>query len=308
MGKKHDIKLVGYREAFEGSWDVVHLLDIHWGDPALLSRLKKPLIIDVHDYYWTRSFLYPAPDLPLRWLNGIHLRERYGRLIRRADLLITHSDYVSARLDHAHVLNVGMGIDVTRFNTKTDHASRQAIVLFAGSNYFRKGLVTLWRALPLVRRHCPAVHVLIAGYERPHTLFLARRLLSKSPATILGPISATDLALLYTRAKVLVLPSEIEACGIAPLEALAAGTPPVCSTAGGIPEMIEHDVTGLLCAPGDYRALSRHIVSCLTDSDLANRLIENGRKALSGRLSLGNMVDKIEAAYVAAQKVAQSRA
>ena len=63
-----------------------------------------------------------------------------------------------------------------------------------------------------------------------------------------------------------------------PLEAMQAGLPIVASETGGVPEVIEDGVNGMLVPPGDPEALARAIDRLLADRNLARRLSEGARE------------------------------
>ncbi len=77
---------------------------------------------------------------------------------------------------------------------------------------------------------------------------------------------------------VFVLSSRLEGLGTSILDAFAAGVPVVASRTGGIPEMIEEGISGLLVPVGDPASLSRAIERILLDLALRQKLIEGGRK------------------------------
>jgi glycogen synthase len=79
-------------------------------------------------------------------------------------------------------------------------------------------------------------------------------------------------------AELLVLPSLYEELGTVLLEAMQAGLPVVASKTGGIPDVIEDGVNGLLVPPGDPEALARTINRLLADRDLARRLSEEAQE------------------------------
>ena len=79
-------------------------------------------------------------------------------------------------------------------------------------------------------------------------------------------------------ADLLVLPSLYEELGTVLLEAMQAGLPIVASKTGGIPDVIEDGVNGVLVAPGEPEALARAIDRLLADPGLTCRLSEGARE------------------------------
>lgn len=69
-----------------------------------------------------------------------------------------------------------------------------------------------------------------------------------------------------------VFPSNYEALGSVLLEAMLSRTPIVATNVGGIPDLIQHEVTGLLCPPGDSKALMKMIAKALDNEPLRNQL------------------------------------
>ena len=96
---------------------------------------------------------------------------------------------------------------------------------------------------------------------------------------------------------VAVLPSYREAQGLSILEAMALGRPVVASNVGGIPEVIQDGVTGLLVPPHDPAALAAAIVRLLTDHPLADTLARAGRELVYERFCVERMVRAIEEIY-----------
>ena len=76
---------------------------------------------------------------------------------------------------------------------------------------------------------------------------------------------------------VFAMPSLQEGLGLAALEAAAAGIPIVASRTGGLPEIIEHDVTGLLVPPTDVDALAAALARALRDPALGARMAEKAK-------------------------------
>ena len=79
-------------------------------------------------------------------------------------------------------------------------------------------------------------------------------------------------------AHVLLMPSELEAFGLAALEAMACGVPPIGTNAGGVPELITHGVDGFIEAVGDIDAQAARAVQLLTDDRLHERMAAAARQ------------------------------
>jgi glycosyltransferase involved in cell wall biosynthesis len=83
----------------------------------------------------------------------------------------------------------------------------------------------------------------------------------------------------YADADVVVVPSLVEPQGIVVLEAMASGTAVVATNVGGIPEMIEDDVTGILVAPDDEDALADALLSLARSPELRASAARLGAEA-----------------------------
>lgn len=88
-----------------------------------------------------------------------------------------------------------------------------------------------------------------------------------------------------------VMPSHLEGLGTIVLDALAAGKPVVAARAGGIPDILQDGVEGLLVPPKDPESLSRAIRRVLADRGLAQRLAAAGRKRVEERFGVDAMVE-----------------
>jgi glycosyltransferase involved in cell wall biosynthesis len=96
---------------------------------------------------------------------------------------------------------------------------------------------------------------------------------------------------------VFVMSSLTEGLGSAVLEAMACRRPVVGTRAGGIPEVVEDGVTGLLVPPHDDAALAAAMTRLLRDRPLADHLAVMGRQRVEHAFSGEHMVAQILAAY-----------
>jgi N-acetyl-alpha-D-glucosaminyl L-malate synthase BshA len=101
-------------------------------------------------------------------------------------------------------------------------------------------------------------------------------------------LSVTDLFL---------LPSSQESFGLAALEAMACGVPVVASRVGGLPEVIDHEVTGFLHPPDDLVAMATSGIALLTDAALHERIAAAGFRAVQERFCADEIVPRYEAFY-----------
>ena len=96
---------------------------------------------------------------------------------------------------------------------------------------------------------------------------------------------------------VFAMPSRREGFGITAVEAMMSRIPVVASDAGGIPEIVEHERTGLLVPPDDPKALAEAIVRLLDDPQLRERLVDAAETATSVRYTPEAMAASYEALY-----------
>ena len=104
---------------------------------------------------------------------------------------------------------------------------------------------------------------------------------------VVNLLQATDLFL---------LPSQTESFGLAALEAMACGAPVVASRSGGLPEVIEDDVTGILEPPGSVEAMGRRAIELLRDEQKHRRMAAAALE-VARRFSADAIVPGYEALY-----------
>ena len=85
---------------------------------------------------------------------------------------------------------------------------------------------------------------------------------------------------LYREADVAVFPSTYEPFGMVALEAMAAHTPVVVADVGGLGEIVQHEINGLKCYPGNPNSLAYKILRLLHEPDLAKKLAERAYQDL----------------------------
>jgi glycosyltransferase involved in cell wall biosynthesis len=155
-------------------------------------------------------------------------------------------------------------------------APNQKIIYFIGRMVREKGAQLLIESLSKVKAQYNDVKLIIAGGgQRGHLESLAWNLGVWDHVYFTGRISDQDRDRLYKVADVAVYPSLYEPFGIVALEAMAARTPVVVSNAGGLSEVVQHDVTGTVTYSGNTDSLAWGIVRVLKEPGHAQWMAEN---------------------------------
>jgi glycosyltransferase involved in cell wall biosynthesis len=196
------------------------------------------------------------------------------------------------------------GADLNRFAPGL--RAESPFALFVGRLMPHKGVDWLIRAMPHDAR------LVIAGRPDPDNAsyleFLRRLAESKRVDFVLGGTDE-ELAALYASAWVTVLPTVWrdvygrshrvpELLGLTVLEAMASGTPVICSDVGPLPELVISGETGIVVESGNERALQDALRQCLSNRARTNAMGANARQAFLDRYTWDRVADRCLEAYV----------
>jgi len=149
---------------------------------------------------------------------------------------------------------------------------------------------TLLRAMPIILRELPDLRLVLIGegHLRPQVEALIAELGIAGSVVMLG--YRKDVPRILRALDAFVLSSKEEGFGGAALEAMAAGLPVVSTAAGGMPETVVHEKTGLLTPVGDSPALAQAVIRVFRDHSLVDAL----RKNLAGQVQAFSMDRMVE--------------
>jgi len=135
------------------------------------------------------------------------------------------------------------------------------------------------------------------GEMTPRLKELAVSLKVDSHVDFVGLVDHSEVYALLEKHHIMVMPSLQEAFGVAALEASACGRPVIASRVGGVPEVVEDGVTGLLVPPGDVGALAEAIVGLARDRERCERMGRAGREMVRQRYRWEHSLDMMSELY-----------
>lgn len=294
------------------------LLHVH-NRPLLALSLKKrrglektPLVLHMHNLYNSlgrRERPDPGTSIPLAGFIG-------------CSQFVVEREKSRLGRDAAARFVVYNGVDAGAFSPPWDHpAPREKLrrqyqladeptVLFVGKLRESKGVHLLLAAMEQVWLRFPqAVLVLVGGTEfgrgrtdreTPFLQELRRRVeTARGRVVLTGFIPPAQIPEAYLLGDIFAGPSQIEeGLGLVFLEASAAGLPIIATRRGGIPEIVQENLNGLLLQQyDDPQELAAQIVHLLEDRDLRLRLGQQGRAWVQDHFSWEKIAQRQEEVY-----------
>ena len=228
------------------------------------------------------------------------------------DRLITVSngemkDYIDFNVCPAKkLINIHSGVEINKFKRAPINLTAQKralgidqsgpIIGFIGWLLPVKGPMHLLNAMEDVWLTVPEAKLVFIGKGELDVDLRTEALRSRRNSQVKFLGWRDDIHEIMPLFDILVLPSLNEGMGRVLVEAMAAGRPVVASNVGGIPDLVEHEKSGLLVPPGDEKALAAGIKQLIADPPTAKLMGLRG-KALSDQFSVESMVEKIDNLY-----------
>ncbi|MCY7755776.1 glycosyltransferase family 4 protein [Bacillus haynesii] len=289
-------------------YDIIHAQDVI--SSACIKRIMpkdKVLVTSIHG-----SVAYEIRDQ----LNNIHrsptsyiAKEYFDHLEQTgamsAETVIVANNWLKDILTEEfavpdgkiHVSQYGYDIDgfLARMNTKTADTPEtdKKVILFTSRMIGNKGIHHLVEALAQLKDTRNDWVCWMAGEgEKLAGLKIQSEQLGLSDDVVFLK-NREDVPYLLSLADIYVLPSLLDNQPLSLIEAQIAGVPAVVSDAGGLPEMVEHEETGLIVPKGDAAALSSSLERLLKDDDFRNKLGMNAKEFAKKHWDMDQAVTRI---------------
>ena len=292
----YDLALAS-RMAEVAEFNGLDLLHVHYAIPHSVSALLARQMLAARGRRLPFVTTLHGTDITLVGLDRSYLPiTRYA--IQESDVVTSISSYLKEKT--IQNFDVTRGIEVVPnfvncdlYTPIKDEEKRaeermrlaqpgEAILMHLSNFRPVKRVVDVVRIFAQVVREIPAQLVLVGdGPERSAAEWLVRDLHIQEKVHFLGKQEKVNE--LLPLADLLLMPSELESFGLAALEAMACKVPSIATRVGGVPELIDDGVTGLLHAVGDVDAMAQGAVGLLQDKARMKAMRDAGRKTAQSR-------------------------
>jgi glycosyltransferase involved in cell wall biosynthesis len=252
--------------------------------PALLARWSAggksvPLVVEVHGDWRSATRLYGS-----RWRRLLSPLGDAAAVwaLRRASAIRAIGPSMSTMAERAAgkaplAVFPTFHDAETYFGTPCVPLPVTPTALWVGRLERAKNPELLAAAWTFVAEAVPNARLIVVGAGRLESVM--SRLKDEYPdrVRVYDRLAPVDLLVLFDSATTLVLPSRSEGLGRVIIEAFARGRPVIATRVGGITDLVQHEVNGLLVPSSDTTALAEALIRLLKDKALATRLGERAR-------------------------------
>jgi glycosyltransferase involved in cell wall biosynthesis len=318
------------------SADIIHLHNLHWHSrnfslalPFILGR-QKPVVWTFHDMWPITGHCISSRDCeqwrvgcgscpyPRAYLGQLFDTSRLQCLLKRTMYnhsnftVVTPSRWLADKVKHSPLMKrhdvrtIPNSIARSCFRPVEKQIARELLgireyerpaILFVsaflddpikGYDYFEEALCQLHE-----RGGLQGVQVLLAGRGKANA-----RLKDRYAVYELGYIDdMTRMALVYSAADLYVMPSILDNLPSVVLESMACGTPVVCFDTGGIPEMVQHGLNGLVARNRDAADLAAQIETLMGNQEIREQVGHDALRTVKNLFSPELQVQRYIALY-----------
>jgi len=297
------------------NYQIVHT---HYAKAGLLGRIAAkragvPIIVHTyHTFSWKVAHVFHAA----RWRNALSsVKEQFYVVLERYAASLCHAlitvcelnkkEAVERRIAPAEkIKTIYSGIDFDRFKPpaidkiklceKFGFDPNAPIIGTVGRLSVQKSPLDFVDAARMVLKRHPEAQFLIVG-DGP--LELQTRTAIESVPGIKMTGFYENIPEILAFIDIFALSSLWEGLGRALTEAMTMGLPVAVTAAGGVPELVIHEETGLLSSPGNPHELADHIIRLLDHPGEAERMGERARQRVLSDFSVETMVERIDRLY-----------
>lgn len=261
---------------------------------CLLARAAgRPYILHLHGGGFTRFYENETGSLGRRFIRST---------LAQAALVIALSEEWRERVlricptAKVEVLHNAVAIpDTERLRRLEDH---EPTLLFLGHLLRDKGVYDLVRAFAKVAGRFPRLQLVLGGVGNIDAVRqLAAQLEIPERVSCPGWLGPERKTAALAGSTIFTLPSYAEGMPMALLEAMSWGLPVIATPVGGIPQVVQNDVNGLLVTPGDIDGLSAAIRRLMDDTALRERVGAAARATVEAGFSLNEALAKLSSIY-----------
>ena len=285
------------------------LLHVHYAIPHSVSAYLAKQMLAARGIHLPFITTLHGTDITLVGLDRSYLPiTRFG--IEVSDGVTAISSYLRERTFEA--FNITRDIEVVRNFVNCDFYIRDPEVIALQRPRYaapeEKLLVHLSNFRPVKRvldvveifariaPHVPSRLLLIGdGPERSAAEFLAMKYNLTERIDFLG--KQENVNELLPLADLMLMPSEMESFGLAALEAMACRVPAIATRVGGVPELIEHNLNGLLYNVGDVESMAQGAIELLTNPTRLETMSAAARKTAQDKFCASRIIPMYEAYY-----------
>lgn len=292
-------------------WDcegIAFMLDANW---PLVTSLQTTL------HFWLQS--HPSKRSDKEWMMdfGAKMLLLERQVMTQCQAVRSISAAIRTEIEYAYnikfeetkLLVAPLGMPEGDADNKKNLVEKNHVtVLFVGRLEHRKGIDVLLRAIPkvlLVQRNIEFRIVGDSSLEIPNSSKTYKEVFCSSKVgkacskrvTFLNHIDDEALLKEYQDCDVFLAPSRFESFGLVFLEAMRCGKPVIGCNAGGMPEIISDQLTGLLIEPNDVDKLAHSVLRLSTDPELRKTMGAAGQSLFREKFTARKMATSSEYLY-----------
>lgn len=286
--------------------DLIHSLDSR--DAPFIYNCGKPLIVNYNDYVastislniFSKSWEAASiRDRIIRW--GYSMITKFVEKVSaiRSTCVVGNTKYTCSvigslyKIDPDKIKNIYKGIDIKEFNG--NGKNKKYDILFIGGNLHKKGIQELIEIISVIAKSRKDIKCVAVGRGEPYFLEKMKRLIAEKGLNenidIIDHLGHDELLLYYATSKLFVLPTHRDSLPQVIMEAMASRMPVLAAPVGGIPEAIDHAVSGYLIEKDNINEYVERIIGLLNNDEECLKMGQLAFKRVERQFNYQTMVE-----------------